>query len=389
MNVIDLLIILFVFAALFRGRDLGFVRQFLSTIGFFSGLLLGALLQPYTVKLVHGNLAESLVTLATTLGCALIFMAIGEHFGIKLKERLVKADANKYDNIFGSVLAGLSLLIVVWLCANIIATLPTNSLQSPINNSKIVNFLDDHLPPAPGVIASLNRLIDPNGFPQVFTGREPVPDVSNVTPSLEGFDHAIDVAKLSVVKFEGQGCGGIVEGSGFVVGNGLVATNAHVIAGIKRPYVIDQKGTHQATPVWFDPNLDFAVVRTDGLAGGPLSFNVAEQKRGTNQAVLGYPGGGKLSVASAAILDRFTATGRNIYGEGQTARDVYEIKANIIPGNSGGPMLDKDGHVTGVIFAESTSYENVGYALTAKKAKAEVEAAKARDRQVSTGTCAN
>lgn len=390
MNFVDLIIILLAFAAFWRGRDLGFTRQFLSTAGFFGGLLLGALIQPFTVSLVDSDAMKSLVTLATTLGCALLLMAAGEHFGIKLKERLLtdKPKANKFDDMSGSWLAAVSVLLVVWLCANLVETLPTNSLQPSIKDSKIIGILDNRLPPAPSIIAGLNRLIDPNGFPQVFTGHEPVPDIGNVTPSLVGFDHAINVTKLSVVKLEGQGCGGIVEGTGFVVGNGLVATNAHVIAGIDKPYVMDANGTHRATPIWFDPDLDFAVVRVDKLAGAPLSFNTAEQPRGTNQALLGYPGGGQLAVESAAILDRFTAVGRNIYGAGQTSRDVYEVKAHIIPGNSGGPMLDKDGRVTGVVFAESTTYKNVGYALTATKVQAEVNAAKQHNQPVSTGTCA-
>jgi S1-C subfamily serine protease len=82
------------------------------------------------------------------------------------------------------------------------------------------------------------------------------------------------------------------------------------------------------------------------------------------------------------------ARGRDIYGRGRTDRDVYELQAHIIPGNSGGPLVAKDGTVIGVIFAESTSYENVGYALTTAQVSSAINHAAAQNRPVSTGQCA-
>jgi S1-C subfamily serine protease len=388
MNIIDVLIILFIISSLFRGNEIGFVRQAFSTVGFFGGLLLGALIEPYTSAQASSELSKSIVTICTTLGMALLVMAIGEFVGERLKHRIKLGPANKIDNNLGSVLAAVSLLLLVWLSASIFASLPYPGFQAAINNSRIVNTLERVLPPAPPVIARLSTLIDPNGFPKVFTGQEPPPSSTVDQPSLNGFQAAIAKVRPSVVKLEGRGCGGIVEGSGFVVGKDLIATNAHVVAGITKPYVLDDNGTHTATPVWFDPDLDFAVLRVNNLAGSALEFNTATQDTGTAAAVLGYPGGGGFQADSAAILDRFTATGRNIYGSGQTARDIYEVQADIIPGNSGGPLITKDGKVIGVVFAESTNYRNIGYALTAEKVVSEIHDAAQRTTRVSTGNCA-
>jgi S1-C subfamily serine protease len=390
-NLIDVLIVAGVVLAVFRGKDIGFVRQFCSTAGFFVGLFLGALLQSHTVTLGHSEVSKAMITITTTLGSALVFMGLGEYLGVRLKLSIrfgKLTQLNRADNALGSVLAAFTLLLVIWLSANIFASVPSSGLQKAINRSKIVAALTDHLPAAPGVIAGLGKLIDPNGFPQVFTGREPVPQTTDVAPSLAGFDAAIDQTKASVVKIEGQGCGGIVEGSGFVVGDGLVATNAHVVAGINRPYISDENGTHRAYAVWFDPDLDFAVLRTTGLAGNPLAFDTTKHDTGTRAAVLGYPGGGPFDVESAVILDQFIATGRNIYGQGETEREVYEVNAHIIPGNSGGPLITKDGKVIGVVFAESTTYDHVGYTLTAKRALAEINQAEQRNSAVSTASCA-
>lgn len=388
MNIVDFLIVVGVVLSLIRGHEVGFVRQFFSTAGFFLGLYLGVLLQKETVHLATTPAAKAVVTIATTIGCALVVMAIGEYIGMRLKQKIVAGKFNRPDMYLGSVLAGLSLLLIAWLSASILTAYPSAQLQTAFQQSRIISALDNRLPPAPAVIASLSRLIDPNGFPQVFTGREPTPHYISVSPSLKGFTPAINSVKKSIVKIEGQGCGGVVEGTGFVVGDGLVATNAHVVAGISAPYVSDNSGTHRASAIWFDPDLDFAILRTSGLAGDPLQFDETTQPDGTKTAILGYPGGGALDVEAGVILDQFDATGRNIYGQGSTTRAIYELNAHIIPGNSGGPIITKDGAVAGVVFAESTSYKNVGYALTAKKVASEVRAATLRNETVSTDRCA-
>jgi S1-C subfamily serine protease len=388
MNIIDVLIILLVASAFMRGRELGFVRQFFSSVGFFVGLFLGALLQPHIVQYAHTPLSRSLFTLGTTLGCAFLLLAIGEMAGIMLKAKFWRWHINPIDNIFGSVLGAVSILLIVWLSSSILASFPAPNLQAALHNSAIISRLTRLLPSAPTVVANLGNLIDPNGFPQVFNGSEPGPPKHIPQPSLGEMQPAVNQARPSVVKIEGSGCGGIVEGSGFVVGANLVATNAHVVAGINRPRVFDGNGSHPVQVIWFDPDLDFAVLRVNDLAGAPLVFNTADQPRGTAAAVLGFPGGGSFVADPAAILDQFTANGRNIYNQGDTERDVYEISADVIPGNSGGPLIAKDGSVIGVVFAESTSYAHVGYALSSSEVTAEINQARAQNRIVGTGSCA-
>jgi len=191
-----------------------------------------------------------------------------------------------------------------------------------------------------------------------------------------------------VVKIEGRGCGGIVEGSGFVAGDGLVATNAHVVAGVAQPMILDANGEHHASVVWFDPNLDFAVLRTSNLAGAPLRIAATTVGQGTSAAVLGYPGGGDFTASPAAVLDAFTAVGRNIYNQGVTRRNIYSVKATVVPGNSGGPLVLQDGSVAGVVFAQSTVYDQVGYALTTQAISQELAAASTQTQGIATGSCA-
>ena len=168
----------------------------------------------------------------------------------------------------------------------------------------------------------------------------------------------------------------------------MVATNAHVVAGIKKPYIQDANGTHTASVIWFNPNLDFAVLRASNLAGPVLPIKTAVATPGTAAAVLGYPGGGGFSAKPAAVSDSFVARGRNIYGRGVTNREIYELRADIIPGNSGGPVIAGDGSVIGVVFAQSTAYDHVGYALTAQQINNDLQQALRRNALVGTGSCA-
>jgi uncharacterized membrane protein required for colicin V production len=198
--VIDIFIVLFAISALYRGREIGFVRPLFSTVGFFGGLFLGAWLQQYTVAGIHGQTARSLVTILTTLGCAFIFLALGEYIGIKLKGRVAPKRINILDNGFGGLLSVVSLLLTIWLTAAVLASMPLTAMQSALKDSAIVSSLNRALPNAPGVISSLGRLVDPNGFPQVFIGDEPSPRSDVDVPSLGELQPAVDRAKASVVK---------------------------------------------------------------------------------------------------------------------------------------------------------------------------------------------
>ena len=386
--VVDILIVLFLLSSLARGREIGFVRQICSAIGFFGGLFLGIVLQRHFIHLTDTTESRAVLTLLLILGVAMVFVSIGEFVGVLIKRRLMQHKIDGADAVVGAVAGGLTLLLTVWLVAPILVTLPFPSLQRAVKNSAIIGELDSALPSVPNFVSGLGRLIDPNGFPQVFSGLEPSISTNVALPNLGEFNAAVKKDAASVVKIEGRGCGGIVEGSGFVSADGFVVTNAHVVAGVASPYIIDQAGQHPATAVWFDPDLDLAVLRASGLSGKPLQMSADRLAQNASAAVLGYPGGGNFSAKAAKVLDEFNANGRNIYDEGNTVRDVYEVKADIIPGNSGGPLIDKNGTVRGVVFAQSTVYDQVGYALTMQKVINEVTQAEHQNQAVGTGSCA-
>jgi len=331
---------------------------------------------------------QAILALISVLGFALAFMALGEWAGLVAKYRLHEARiTNRVDKVLGSLLAAMTLLAAVWLAAAIFRNIPDSGWQRQVRNSHVIAALDSRLPSAPEVLTTLSHLIDPNSFPEVFRGLEPALKTDTPLPDMGELNAAVQSARPSVVKIEGEGCNNIVEGSGFVTGNNVVVTNAHVVAGVDEPYVLDQNGKHEARVVLFDPDLDLAILRASDLAGEPLAVDLATASNGTSAAVLGFPSGAGFTAGPGAILETFQAQGRNIYDRGQTVREVYSIKAEVVHGNSGGPIIDGDGEVIGVIFAKSVSYSSVGYALTMQQVMDKIVQARGLTAPVSTSSC--
>lgn len=389
MNVVDIIIVVMAVSAIFRGHELGLARQLGSTLGFGSGMLLGVYLQPYTTTMSDNSINKAVIALSTILILAFTFLVIGEYIGIKLKSRFTHRGVHAVDSWFGAVIGTVTLLLAVWLGAAILSIMPFTGPQEKLRESVIISKLNQNLPSTTSVITGLSNLLEPNGFPRVFIGSEPTMPGNTTIPGIGAdLQQVIDRSKNSVVKFEGIGCGGIVEGSGFVIASDLIITNAHVIAGVNQPYVRDSHGQHTATAVWFDPDLDFAIVRANNLAGTPLLLNNDFVKNGSRGVILGYPGGGNLTAGGAEVIDHFTARGYDIYGSSTSVREVYSLAGKVIPGNSGGPLIGEDGRVMGVIFAQSTTHSNVGYALSIPQLTAAINQAQAQNRPVSTGKCA-
>jgi len=99
--------------------------------------------------------------------------------------------------------------------------------------------------------------------------------------------------------------------------------------------------------------------------------------RGTQGAVIGYPGGGPEKTVPAVVDGSISATGRDIYNENLVTRQIFVLQASVHPGNSGGPLIDLQGCVLGVVFATSASDPSQAYALTDDEITADVRDAEA------------
>ena len=196
-------------------------------------------------------------------------------------------------------------------------------------------------------------------------------------------------AIASTVEVDSQACSYTLAGSGFVVADGYVVTNAHVVAGAHAIRVLPQSGGYTATAVFFYRELDVALLRVPGLTAPALRFADASPARGTIGAALGHPGGGPLAIVAAAVADDYDATGRDLYGEQNVTRAIVELRATIERGDSGGPFVLEDGSVGGVVFAQSRTDTNVGYALAPSAVSSAIAGSLAAHatQAVDTGEC--
>ncbi len=386
MNIVDGIIILFLVAAVGRGLRIGFSRQLFSIVGFFLGLLLASWLMPMLFRYFISSEINLILGIVVVFAIAFSMSGIGDSLGSRLKKVTDRSVLKFVESSLGVMVSVTSVLIVVWLLAASLAQLPTTMGDRDIQSSFVVRTMNRIMPTPPTVLAQLKRFVNPEILQGLTVeGRHQVTIPLIASPELQT---AADKASASTVKIQGFGCGGILTGSGFVVSEDLVITNAHVVAGVSRPVVYDRNGKHGATPVFFDPGLDVAFLLVRDLAGAPLSLDPEATPKGSVVALLGYPEGGGLTVTPGAVINRVRVLGRDIYDSSINRRMVYEVQADVESGDSGGPMLLASGKVAGMTFAKAVTEDGYGYTIAASEFSDKVEVAKTSNTSVSTQSCA-
>jgi S1-C subfamily serine protease len=246
---------------------------------------------------------------------------------------------------------------------------------------------------ARGLFSSLRGAFDRSLFPEVFAGIATPEIVPVAPPNGDLADSPIAArARGSVVEVIGSSssCDRAFSGSGFVYANERVMTNAHVVAGTDRLFVrVGGTGApRRADVVVLDPLSDVAVLYVPGLSATPLPFAAEPANRGDDAVVIGFPGGESYTVGSARVRDRLEARGRDIYDQNAVTREIYALRAIVRPGNSGGPMLDPQGRVLGVVFAASAEDDETGYALTLDEVADDARLGLVSTSPLPTGACA-
>lgn len=383
----DIVVVVLIVLAAVHGLRVGALVQVLSLGGFVLGVTVGALLTALVESSIHRTATKTSVALALIFGLGILFGIAGRVLGSWGTVAVRRHHLGPVDSAAGVGIAIVAALFSVWLVANELAQTQFTWLSSAIQRSALVRAVDNVMPPLPDVFSRVQSFLGSSGFPPVFSQLEPTP-VHVATPSDTWAQNVASPDEGSTVKVLGQACGYLQEGSGFVVAPGTVVTNAHVVAGERTTtFVVVDGREYPATPVFFDPTFDLAVLHTSAPLGRPLTLDPSTVAAGTQGAVIGYPEDGPLTVGPAAVAEAITAQGRNIYNEGTVTRRVYEVDANVQPGNSGGPLVVAGGEVAGVIFSRSTVYSGVGYALASPGVLSRVQAAAHRSAAVGTGAC--
>lgn len=384
---IDVILLALLVLAATLGYRRGAILQLFTYGGLLLGIVAGALLAPITAGAAKDPAAQAAIAVATLLIPAGIGDLAGWLIGGRLRARARGTRLGRVDAAGGSLVGLTATILAIWLVSFSLANGPIVPVADQIQRSAVVRGLDAALPEPPSILAEVRRFFNIVGFPDVFAGVPPVPADPVEAPSASTANRAFRSAKQSTVRVVGEACGRIQQGSGFLAGNGLVVTNAHVIAGERSPTIEFEEESLDATAVVFDPRLDIAILRVSEMPGPVLRLADRVVPRGSGGAVVGYPGGLGLTGSKAAVRSSIEATSRDIYGHGRVDRRLYELQTTVVPGNSGGPFVLTDGQVAGVVVSASTSNPKLGYAIASTEVRPLLEGALTRSSAVATGAC--
>lgn len=381
MTTLDWIIVAFTVLMAIWGYMQGLVVGALSLGGFVAGAFLGSRLAPV---ILHGG-SESpyapLVSLVVAIALGGALATLLETLGFELRRRMGPA-LGTLDGAAGSVLVACFGLALVWVGGAVALQTPgARHLRHDIQRSTILQALNDALPPSGPLLNALARF-DP--LPSVNGPPADVPAPN----SRIARDPEVRAAGRSVVRVLGTACGLGVQGSGWVAGNGIVVTNAHVVAGEDDTTVqIQGKGAHlQAHAIYFDPHDDVAVLRVSGMSGVPALHLHESASSGTSGAILGFPHDGPYDVEPARLGSTTTVLTQDAYGRGPVRRVITSFRGLVRAGNSGGPVVDGDGRVMATVFAASVgTTRHTGFGVPDSVVR---DALGNADRPVSTGACA-
>jgi S1-C subfamily serine protease len=365
MNLFDLAVAIVVLGATAGGYRVGFLARVAGWIGWVLGLVVAASFSHRVLDLVHSPdpqvkllMAVGIFLLVASLGAA-----VGEMVGFRLRSLLPLGGLRMADHVGGAFAGALGVLVVLWLLMPALADVP-GEISRQVRNSQVARAIDAAAPRAPRPLQDLRQQVVDANFPEVFSRLRPAPNTGTPPVATALSPDLVTRVIDSTVKVSGQACGRVLAGSGFAVDPDTIVTNAHVVAGVDRPFVIRPDGRRlPATVLVFDPRRDLAVLAVPGLDQAPLAVGTADI--GSDGAVFGHPGGqDEVEVSPARIETAVNALGRDLYGRASTRRDIYILAAQLEPGDSGGALVDTDGEVVGVAFAIAPDQPATAYALT-------------------------
>ncbi len=380
MTPLDWIIVAFTALMAVWGYARGLVVGALTLVGFALGALAGSRLGPLLLDQGSESPYAPLMALLGALVAGGVAASLLEMLGFKLRGRFGES-LGTLDGFGGALLAGALGLGIVWTLGAVALQTPRLDLRGPIQRSAILRDLNAVLPPSGPLLRALARF-DP--FPRI---QGPDPDVRPPNSAVAR-DPEVAAAASSVVRVLGTACGLGVQGSGWIARDGVVVTNAHVVAG-QDDTVVQLEGSGDeldAEAVWFDSHNDLALLSVPSLSGAPSLPLASGVDPGASAAVLGFPENGPYDVRPARVGQTRTVISQDAYGRGPVQRSITSIRAQIRSGNSGGPVVDVAGRALATVFAGSVSSDTpAGYAVPGSIVGAALRRA---GGPVDTGPCA-
>ena len=388
---LDIAVLAVAFIAAVSGWRSGALGSLLSFVGVLLGAIAGVLLAPHLVAHVAAPRAKLFAALFLILALVVIGEVAGVVLGRAVRGAIQSNSVRFFDSLIGVAVQLVVVLVAAWLLATpLTSSAGQPSLAAAVRGSRVLAQVNDYAPEwLKTVPKRLSALLDTSGLPQVLEPFSRTPVVAVAPPDAAlAKNPVVANTEPSVVKIRAiaPSCEKVLEGSGFVLSPDRVMTNAHVVAGANNVTVEASGNPYDATVVSYDPTVDIAILSVPHLPAGPLAFANSPVTSGTEGILMGYPGGGGFMATPARIRELIELNGPDIYRKATINREVYTVRANVEQGNSGGPLIDLDGQVIGVVFGAAVDDNDTGFVLTAKEVAAQL-AHIGDTTPVSTGAC--
>jgi len=388
-NLLDWVLVVVVVLYAVSGYWQGFITGAFATVGLLLGGLAGIWLAPTALGDATPSILVSLAAVFIVIVCASLGQALFQVGGARLRDKIRWQPVRALDAVGGAVLSGAAALLVAWALGVALSGSGLRGITPLVRGSKVLAEVNRVLPTEAGSkLSAFNDVVGTTFFPRYLEPFAPErivpvgpgphrmltdPDVQRVTA---------DVVRIRSTNRCHQG----IEGSGFVYAPDRVMTNAHVVAGVTTP-LVDVHGTSvSAKIVYYNPDLDIAVLAVPTGTIRPLRF--ASATSGEGVAILGFPQNGPYDVQVGRVRADQRLRSPDIYGHGTVIREVLSLRGLIRPGNSGGPVVDSAGRVVGMVFAASVTDNDTGYALSSQQLTQAAASGRITSQAVSTEGCA-
>jgi S1-C subfamily serine protease len=388
-NLLDWVLIVIAVLYAVSGYWQGFITGAFATVGLLVGGLIGVWLAPTALGDASPSILVSLAAVFIVIVCASLGQAILQVGGARLRDKITWQPVRALDAVGGAVLSGAAALLVAWALGVALSGSGLRGITPLVQESKVLAEVNRVLPAeASSKLSAFNDVVGTTFFPRYLEPFAP----ERIVPVPPGphrllTDPDVQRAAADVVRIRSTNrCHQGIEGSGFVYAPDRVMTNAHVVAGVGTP-LVDIHGTSvPARVVYYNSDLDVAVLSVPTGTVRPLRF--ASAASGDGVAILGFPQNGPYDVQVARVRSDQRLRSPDIYGHGTVIRDVLSLRGLIRPGNSGGPVVDSAGRVVGVVFAASVTSSDTGYALSSRQVAQAAASGRIASRSVSTEGCA-
>ncbi|MCG7260303.1 MarP family serine protease [Corynebacterium aurimucosum] len=389
---VDILIVIAVLLAVRVGWRQGALAAVLAAVGIIAGLVLGTVVAPLVMRLTEQAAVRFLLAVGVLILLVGLGQLVGTSLGMALRDRMRTRSGQRVDSSIGAVFQAAAAIVVIWLVSLPLASNLGGQPGQALRESRVLSSLNAVAPSRLAALPNgLAALLNESGLPPLVSpwersGAEVEVDAPAVNIGDPKLAERVRPAVIHVLG-DAEACSRRLMGSGFVTEPDYVITNAHVVAGTDKVRLDTVLGLKEADVVYYNSDVDIAVLHSPGLGLDPLPWAEQAAATGDDAIVLGFPQSGPFTAEPARVRDRLTIAGPDIYSTGRVERDAYTVRGSIRQGNSGGPMINPEGQVLGVVFGASVEDSDTGYALTADEVRGHVGDVTQLVDAIPTGSC--